>query len=113
MTTPTPTVRTVWELADMAGCKYPDSNNSLGALFLKNVQKSAEGLHEYDDLRLVPIHIHKRWVTFVELAAYREDVSEEGFTYRYERPDLLAGAALRMIADRLLNLLLAEGDEDE
>lgn len=101
---------TVWQLARMAGVADPDSWDSAGAKFLVHIETGfvdAEGLddddvHEIAD-SYVPVYTHDIWQTFVDLAAYGEDVSEWGaFGDDLTR---VAAVALYMIAERLLAAL--------
>src|SRR5690606_33109396 len=83
--------RTVYQLASIADCAAPDMLNGPGARFLLRVQDSArelvEGAEPGDDLTdaihehadaAVPIYTHEMWATFIDLAAYEEDVTEYG-----------------------------------
>lgn len=94
-------------------CGTPDGSESPGALWLIRVVEAAreafEGFAEGDELSdvvheiadgVVPIYTHERWLVFVDLAAYNEDVSE----YGSEDTDLTAqaGVALYMIAERVV-----------
>jgi hypothetical protein len=131
----------VYTLVDLAGCGTPDSSASIGAYFLTGVRDAlvdmigwgvehngltvsevaqeildGDGRHEIADAA-PSIYTHKRWMEFVDLCAYKEDISEvAGDT----EPDMNTGAeiALYMIADRLVSALCQEiidmaGDQDE
>jgi hypothetical protein len=115
-------------LASLADCASPDSVDSSGARFLARVARdvaerfidtddytgplgeleSGDGAHEIAD-SAVPVYTHERWQTFVDLAAYNEDASELGG----DASDLtaLAGVALYMIAERLVQALAEELSE--
>lgn len=107
--------RTVWQLARLADCADPDAWNSIGAKFLVRVETALEDAQDgawgvsQDDLAeladgCVPIYTHEVWATFVDLAAYEEDVSELVGSER----DLTkcASVALYLIAERLLTALV-------
>ena len=130
---------TTWHLSNMAGCGSPDRSDgigfaserardaepaSAGAQYLRRVAEAFAEALEYsgargDDARdeaaevvdsCVPIYTHDLWTTFVDLAAYQEDVSE----YAGEEHDMeqLARVALYLIGERLAYALLedAEGE---
>jgi hypothetical protein len=115
-------------LATLADCYSPDAADSPGAKFLTSVARDVaerfddpdlspeeqagiignlreDGAHEIAD-GAVPIYTHDRWLTFVDLGAYNEDVTELGAT----ADDLTgaAGVALYMIAERLVRALAEE-----
>lgn len=109
--------RTAWQLARLADCMDPDSNESAGARFLERVE--ADYLEAVEDERYdgdetpheiadnaVPVYTHERWQAFVDLGAYQEDVTELGD----DGSDLTqsAAVALYMIAQRLVYALAAE-----
>lgn len=117
------TTHGAYALARLAECAGPDSESSPGAKFLVLVEDSfieaveydrfpAEGdewpsdvVHEIAD-GCVPVYTHDRWVTFVDLAAYQEDVSE--LAGGGEDMTTLAAYALYQIAYRLAAELLIE-----
>ena len=109
------TDRTVWTLAGMADVGSPDSVTSPGALWLQRVAGAASELEadrDGDDVAeladsLVPIYTHERWQVFVDLAAYNEELDDLGGPSGDMTND--AGAALYMIAERLL-MAVAEDD---
>jgi len=114
-------------LADTASPDHPLVDNaqafppSPGAIFLHRVEDAtaeaivnAEGedvndlVHEVAD-SCVPIYTHELWQTFVDLAAYNEDVGTE-----YGDLTSLASLALYGVACRLVEALVAEWiDEKE
>jgi len=113
--------RTVWELARMAGCYSPDTDDSPGARFLSRVQDDVielesdgaldeDSAHEIAD-SAVPIYTRELWSTFVDLGAYCEDASELGATA--DDMDACARVCLYMIAERLASALIEESDEDD
>ncbi len=119
-----PTTYNVYDLAAIAGVYVPDSEESPGARFLLRVQDSANEAREdraeypieYEDVpHAIAFHApaigtHQLWQEFVDLAAYREDVSEFGPV-----EDLTAAArvALYLIANRLAERLLTGNDWDD
>lgn len=126
---------TTWQLAKHAETTDPDAHDgigfpnyessqatpSAGAKFLRRVADTADEIADeieagtVDDLddriheeadAAVPIYTHEMWTTFVDLAAYTEDVSE--FASGDEEMDRLAAVALYIIAERLLQALVRE-----
>lgn len=108
-----------FELARMADIASPDEFDSVGAQFLLSVrdsfieyiidndgEPSEDMAHEVADLA-VPIYTHERWLTFVDLAAYQEDV-EELVTDDVRDMTQRAGVALYLIAERLVFALIEE-----
>jgi hypothetical protein len=131
--------RTVWQLANLAGCADPDEHDGIGfdlpagaiedrrviaspgANFLRSVEDAVREAFDYhegqpgDDWHevadgAVPVYTHALWSTFVDLAAYNEDPSELGC----EADDMTraAGVCLYMIAERLAMALAEEYDEE-
>jgi hypothetical protein len=105
------THRTVWTLAGLANCGDPDSAGSPGAVFLQHVRSCVgeitdleDGVTEIAD-SCVPVYTHEKWQVFVDLCAYREDVSDYGLS---SDMDQNASVALFMIAERLLYALVGE-----
>lgn len=106
----------VWELAEYAGCGTPDNSDSAGASFLKMLKHEfVEALtndeDSIDDDRIHEIaddaphvYTHNRWLEFVDLCAYQEDVSEYVDAAQTNLTDI-AGVALYLIARRLLEAL--------
>jgi len=116
----------VFQLATLADCYSPDSDDSPGAAFLARVARDVadrvneeagtdvirdlvsdlteDGAHEIAD-SAVPIYTHERWQAFVDLGAYNEDTREFG-----AMDDLTdaAGIALYLIAERLVRALAEE-----
>jgi hypothetical protein len=114
--------RTVWSLAREADTCDPDALTSPGGNFLDRVRDAFIEAIEYlddptaDEIRdldsfeyvdsSVPIYTSDLWRTFVDLAAYNEDVSEWG-----DMGDDLnkaASTALFIIADRLFHGLASD-----
>jgi hypothetical protein len=118
---------TSYALAGMADALCPDAQDSPGAQFLEGVRDAVAEAIEYgqdsDDARheiadgAVPIYTHERWLTFVDLGAYFEDLDELGGPSGDMTQD--AAAALYLIASRLVAALYEayadddEGDDDE
>jgi hypothetical protein len=108
-----------YELANMADVSCPDSPESPGAKFLLGVQDdvndSADSLdsdvsdtaHMIADAA-VPIYTYEKWQTFVDLAAWQEDMDEFG---QPEDMDQASNWALYAIANRLAYALLEELQE--
>ena len=131
-----PNSHTANMLASMAGCSSPDNATSPGATFLERVQSATveavrwsvehdEGatLDGYRDAGTdteiadgaVPIYAHALWSTFVDLAAYSEDLGDVGGSSGDMEQD--ARVALYMIAERLVHAILedisADDDDDD
>lgn len=119
-------------LASMAGCASPDNATSAGATFLALVQSSTveavrwsvehdEGATLEDYIcegsvteiadGCVPVYTHRLWATFVDLAAYSEDLGDLGGTSGDMEQD--ATTSLFAIAERLVHALLEEILEEE
>jgi hypothetical protein len=117
-----------FHLATLADCASPDSVDSPGAVFLARIARDvAEWVEGYMDANpserpgsidmgdaaneiadgAVPIYTHNRWATFVDLAAYVEDVSEL-MSDAGDDLTAAAGVALYMIAERLVTTLAEE-----
>ena len=138
------TTHTTFQLARLADCGDPDVPDftsfdvpdaadpdapepSPGARFLHSVavevpnvrERVADGedlgdvIHEVADAE-VPIYTHQRWATFVDLAAYQEDLSEWSDTVAVDDLERgVAGVALYMIAARLLYALVEDDESDD
>lgn len=124
--------RTVWELARMAECSDPDTDSSPGADFLRSIETSVkdalntidadsgdmdewsmERAHEIADY-CVPVYTHNLWVTFVDLAAYSEDLSDLGMeSVSTDEPEKLPQLALYMIGERLALALFEDETSEE
>lgn len=90
-------------LARLADCMDPDRPDSPGSLFLEAVWESyEEGMTEDDVFEtvdsMIPVYTHDRWMTFVDLGAYQEEVETD------TRGDMtqMAAVALFQIGERLL-----------
>lgn len=110
----------VWELARMADCAAP--HTLVGTEFLDLVRictiREWDRLTEYDGYpnidggvdeiahTNVPDDTLTLWATFVDLAAYREDVTEFG---PIKTLDQAARSILAAIAQRLVYALVREG----
>lgn len=113
---------TAYGLAGLADCSAPDTLTAPGAGFLTLIRDALVESVEYavehgdgtvssDDLAemadgAVPTYTHPRWLTFTDLAAWQEDLSDIAGNEQ-EMTDM-AGYALYMIAERLLNALHAD-----
>lgn len=103
-----------YELARIADVASPDSLTSPGAQWLCAVAGSASDIADADSLTecadaLVPVYTHERWQVFVDLCAYRDDLSDAGLTTCDDMTST-AGVALYVIAERLLSALVSEED---
>lgn len=104
----------VFRLSRIADCVEPDSDSSPGGWFLRDMRDSVVDLWENDELRddnyqdkiaelagnAPDAYTYELWKEFVDLGAFREDVSD----YISELPEDLSDiprAALRVIAERL------------
>jgi hypothetical protein len=107
-----------YELARIAECGDPDSQDSPGAQFLLNVagaiEEAREGDFDLDDLAhevadaAIPVYTHALWMTFVDLGAY-DEADEDGAaaaSLADGNPSSYAGAMLYQIAYRLAYRLL-------
>lgn len=124
---------TAYRLAHMAGCGDPDSRESVGAQWLlsiaTDVPEIRERITQGDDVGdlvdqyaddAVPIYTHQMWITYVDLCAYNEDVTELVDYDGLANPDgagrygagKLAAIALYLIAGRLLHALIEEADDE-
>jgi hypothetical protein len=122
---------THYALANRADVSTPDSETSAGSSFLGRVRDALVETVEYaaqddesvadvvakvrDDAHeiadgAVPIYTHDRMTTLVDLAAYDENLSEYA-----QDVDMvsLAGVALYLVAERLVNALLDEAEEED
>lgn len=115
----------VYELADLADCAGPDTRESAGAEFLRDIYAAATEYRDgyaADDSDAaseiadgtVPVYTGEVWAAFVDLSAWREDPTELG----YDGSDMeqAAKVCLYMIGERLAIALMeqaSETDEDE
>jgi len=107
---------TVWDLQAFAECGSPDTESSAGALFLLAVKaafiesmKENNGAINDDNIHEIAdgapdVYTHRRWLEFVDLCAYQEDISEYVLTDTSMTDR--AGIALYLIARRLLDQLI-------
>jgi hypothetical protein len=129
--TPGPDTVASWRLARTADCSCPEGAEREGAAFLDSVfsdflytaqnDLDVSGGDDANDVRraleafewhetadgAVPIWTHQKWVTFVQIGAYDEDVSDLVDSRKVTGDDC-ANAALYIIADRLLRALSEE-----
>ncbi|WJN63323.1 Ocr-like antirestriction protein [Streptomyces phage phiScoe54] len=127
---------THWSLAVDAESSSPDSDESAGARFLRGIRDSVieavEWRIEHDELSLaeavediryvgadgeiadgaVPVYTYDKWLTFTDLGAWTEDVSEIADTSVYADLDTQAGWALYLIAYRLVAKLLQDIEDN-
>lgn len=105
---------TVYELARMADCGDPDSADTYGGAFLRNVRDDvAEALengysvniHEIADSMPSP-YTYQRLAQLIDLQGYTEDLTE--YPNETNNIEKLAGVALYLIAERLVRALIEE-----
>ena len=119
-----------WLLARTVDCAQPDGHEKEGASFLTCAFTAFECAAENDldvadddadDIRsaledfdwheradaAVPVYTHSKWLTFVQLEAYHEDVTEIVDSRNIDG-ESVANAALYIIADRLFRALAVE-----
>lgn len=111
-----------YELASMADCASPDSEDSYGGKFLLGVQRDtaehvanggdADDLHEIADAA-PHTYTYQKWQEFVDLAAWNEDLDELGGLSSCESMEKAAGLSLYLIAHRLAAALIEEWDDDD
>lgn len=106
-----------YQLANMANVASPDSLESPGARFLLRIASDVADWDEPDKDAAseiadgaVPIYTYEMWQTFVDLAAWQEDVDEFGPIEDMEKG---AQVALYLIASRLANALIEEREDEE
>jgi len=89
-------------------CTAQNDLNVSGGDDAYDIRRSLERFdwHEAAD-SAVPIWTHQKWLTFVEIGAYDEDVSDLVDSRKVTGDDC-ANAALYIIADRLLRALSEE-----
>lgn len=109
----------MYALAVAADCSMPDSSESAGAAFLRNVRDDVLEQFEYDPDNEDVLHeiadgapsvyTSTRWQEFVDLQAYHEDPTELGC----DGSDMLQAAAvcLYIIAERLAGAIWTELQE--
>lgn len=121
MTTKTETLN-AYQLAYLADCGVPDTRESLGAQFLLEVQEATAArradfdgsedmtdvAHEIADGAASIYSTIDLWRTFVDLAGFREDVSDLGFEFDCNEAEKYPMTALYLIADRLASALLGD-----
>lgn len=105
---------TVYQLARMADTASPDSPDSPGAKWLAYVELCAEDVTDEDGIteaadQAVPVYTYEMWQTFVDLAAWQEDITEFGPVEEMEKG---AQVALYMIADSLIHALVEDRADD-
>lgn len=110
---------TINQLARLAECSEPISEDSPGGAFLRYVEQGVrdaeergwtdESSHEIAD-GAPDTNTWARWQEFVDLGAWEEDVND--LVGGSEDMTTLAGFALYMIAARLANALHEENDSE-
>lgn len=108
---------TAYQLATLADCADPDALDSIGAEFLKAVRDDVLETFEYDNWssdtyatiwgiadNAVPIMTHDIAKTFVDLCAYREDLSERASDSGHDMVHLMQ-IAVYQIGERLAEAL--------
>jgi hypothetical protein len=125
-----------WKLAVDAESSTPDDEDSAGARFLRGIRDSVieavEWRVEHGEFSLaeavenvryegadgeiadgaVPIYTYDKWLTFTDLGAWTEDVSEIADTSEFADLDTQAGWALYLIAYRLVSKLLQDIEDN-
>lgn len=112
--------RSVFRIASDVDCGSPDARSSEGAEFLREVWQATltEIENEGADVNLdairdraeyvvdgaMPVYTHDIWRTYVDLAAYNEDL--DGF--ESSSMTVSAQVALMMIGERVVNLAVDE-----
>lgn len=109
---------TVYELSVMASTMDPDGPDSPGGRFLSDCFESwEESRDQYEDAdrmiweiaeSAVPVSDYSCWLTFTDLGAWREDLSDHDLSQSTSRDaDLtsIARLALFLIAERLISSL--------
>jgi hypothetical protein len=117
---------TVYTLANLADCGSPDSNVSAGAEFLRSIADNMpdvmERIENGEDAHDVAskiadeapdYHTYTRWQEFADLAAWQEDITELGEPSPDDLTKSVAGVALYIIAERLVNALIEEARSQE
>ena len=110
------------ELVNLAECATPDNETSAGAKFLFHVRDAFIEAIEYDgecDDRSIheiadsapDVYTHRRWKEFVDLGAYREDISD--LVSAETSMDDRAGVALYQIAERLVSALVEDFENEK
>jgi len=105
----------VYRLSDMADC--PEPSDETGRLFLVSIRndfvdRAKHGYEDEDELihevadNAPSLYTHRMWCEFVELCAYREDVSD--YVTNDTDMEQRARVALYMIAERLVRRLVEE-----
>lgn len=117
------------KLASIADCGDPDREASPGARFLIGVQDAVNEAIEWakdhdEDMdtsdmahdiadNAVPIYAYAKWLTFVDLAAWQEDLTDWNAERHDEPLDHLSNIALYQIAERLAMVLFSEAADNE
>lgn len=92
---------------------WEQDNNDLGATEDDLLGWAEDGIHEIAD-SAVPIYTGDKWATFVDLAAYHEELDDLGGSTGDMDQD--ASTALYIIAERVAQTvvaMLAEDDDDD
>lgn len=123
--------RSIWELYRMADCFQPDGPDSPGNRFLDAVRDDCAEHIRTDDMTPETLRdkaselanqavydvesrgTYRKWLTFTDLGAWMEDLSETGWGCDGKQDDLSqgAGVALHMIAERLVLTVAQEWEQ--
>lgn len=119
---------TSYSLAGMANCQGPDAIDSPGADYLDSVRIAVLEAFDYhrNDVpnlmdhcsdvagEVLTVYTHPRWLVFVDLCAYQEDVSDLGPLEDMETAAVWANAQIgdRLVSE-LVDSLTAWVDEQE
>ena len=111
----------VYELSRLADCADPDSTTSPGGVWLTDLYEAwDDNRHQYDDVErmiteiadgAVPTGTHAGWLVYVDLCAYREDLSD----YSVTTTDMteVCRLALCVIAERTVAALEFHSRKDQ
>lgn len=123
-----------YQLANLADCASPDTNDSPGARFLLGVQDDVNevmgawenGPSDYDlsdEAHMIADQAaynaeargtYNKWLTFVDLAAWQQDTDEWGpFEDMNKAADIALYTIARTLAERLIEEAAQTSDEDD
>src|SRR5512143_2348684 len=104
----------VYQIAELVDCSAPDSNDSVGAMFLRELWEAAVDVSEGQERNeavdaVVPIYTHRGWKIFVDLTLYHFD------SELWADGDLVdvAGKVLWEFADQAIATIVDSITEDE